>query len=168
VLVEEEDELRGEQIVRLEDDAFPSNGEELVEIFDRELFGHESTAKLHIVQRNMHEWSVFLHILAVGVALREIVIFSVGLANVVEFVLVEGGTHHDAAHLQVLVVLLVEVSLLTAGLLAEQVEIHSSFYSLLAFLLVAVRFEDALPDTLGVDCFAPGKELATHFSHFEL
>ena len=116
----------------------------------------------------MHKRGMFLHVLAVGVALGEVIILPVGLADVVEFVLVKGGAHHDSAHLEVLVVLLVEVSLLPAGLFAEEVQVHPALYSLLAFLLVAVRLEDYLPDALGVDGLAAGEELATHFSHFEL
>ena len=65
-------------------------------------------------------------------------------------------------------VLLVEVSLLPAGLFAEEVQVHPTLYSLLAFLFVAVRLEDYLPDALGVDGLTAGEELATHFSHFEL
>jgi hypothetical protein len=50
VLVEEEDELGGEAVVRLEDDAFAVEGEELVEVLDRELVGDEGAAELHVVE----------------------------------------------------------------------------------------------------------------------
>ena len=64
---------------------------------------------------------MLLHVLAISIPLSEVIILSVGLADVVELVLVEGRADHYAAHLEVLVVLLVEVSLLAAGLLAEEV-----------------------------------------------
>lgn len=54
VLVEEEDELRGQEFMSLKDDAFPANGEELIQIFDGELLGHESAAELHIIEGDMH------------------------------------------------------------------------------------------------------------------
>ena len=64
---------------------------------------------------------MLLHILTVSITFCEIIILSVGLANVVELVLVEGRTHHYAAHLEVLMILLMKISLLTTGLFAEKV-----------------------------------------------
>lgn len=61
----------------LEDDAFPPKGEELVEIFNRKFFRNEGTAKLHIVQRDMDEWSMLLNVLAVSIPLCEIIILPV-------------------------------------------------------------------------------------------
>lgn len=79
---------------------------------------------------------MFVDVFAIGVALCEIIGLSVGLPNVVELVLVEGAAHHDAAHLQKLVVLLMEVPLLPSRLLSEEVDIDGPLDPLLRFLLI--------------------------------
>ena len=134
VLVEEEDEVGREAVVRLEDDALAVQREELVELLDGELVGHERAAELHVVERDVHQRLLLAHVLGVAAALREAAGLAVGLADVVELVLVEGGTHHDAAHLQVLVVLLVEIPLLPPRLLPEQVYVHCPLQPLLRLL----------------------------------
>jgi hypothetical protein len=73
------------------------------------------------------EGLLFADVLGVGAALGEVVSLAVAFPDVVELVLVEGGAHHDAAHLEVLVVLLVEVALLASRLLAEEVYVHCPF-----------------------------------------
>lgn len=84
----------------------------------------------------MDEGLLLADIFGIGAALGEVVGFPVGLPDVFELVLVETRPHHDAAHLQVLMVLLVEIPLLSTCILAEEVDVHSSLDPLLWLLLL--------------------------------
>lgn len=79
---------------------------------------------------------MFVDVFAVGVSFCEIIGLSVGLPNVVKLVLVEGTADHDAAHLQKLMILLMEIPLLPPCLLPEKVDIDSSLDPLIRFLLI--------------------------------
>ena len=84
----------------------------------------------------MDEWGLLVDVFAVGVALGEAIGLSVGLSDVVKLVLVKGAPDHDAAHLQKLVVLLMEIPLLPPRLLPEQVYIDSPLNPLIRLLLI--------------------------------
>lgn len=79
---------------------------------------------------------MFVDVFAIGVTLCEVIGLSIGLAYVVELVLVEGTADHNAAHLQELVILLMEIPLLSSCLLSEKVDIDSSLDLLIRFLLI--------------------------------
>ena len=79
---------------------------------------------------------MFVIIFVVGVAFGEIIGLSIGFPNVVELVLIEGTANHNAAHLQKLVVLLMEIPLLASRLLSEEVDIDGSLDPLIRFFLI--------------------------------
>ena len=136
VLVEEEDVLRGEVFVGLEDDAIGPDGEQLVQLLDWELLRDQRAAELDVVERDVDEWGLLVDVFAVGVALGEAIGLSVGLSDVVKLVLVKGAPDHDAAHLQKLVVLLMEIPLLPPRLLSEQVDVDSPLDPLIRLFLI--------------------------------
>jgi hypothetical protein len=82
-----------------------------------------------------------IDVLVAGISFGEIIGLAVGLTNIVELVFIEGATHHDSTHLEVLVVLLVELPLLPPRLLSEDVYVNSSLNSLIwLFSLLPLRF----------------------------
>jgi hypothetical protein len=121
---------------------------QLVEILDGELAGNERAAELHVIQGDVDEWLLLADVLGVGAALREIIGLPVGLPNVVELILVEARPHHDAAHLEVLVILLVEVALLPTRLLPEEVDVDATLDALLRLLLLLPRRQQTHPHAL--------------------
>jgi H+/Cl- antiporter ClcA len=97
----------------------------LVKIFNGKFLSKQRTAELNIVKRNMNEWLLLVYIFCISTSLGEIVGFSVVFTDVVELVFVERGSHHDATHLQILMILLVKITLLPSCLLSEQVNVDS-------------------------------------------
>jgi hypothetical protein len=82
-----------------------------------------------------------LDVLVAGISFGEVIDLAVGLANIVELIFIEGATHHDPTHLEVLMVLLVELPLLPPCLLSENVCVNCSLNSLIwLFSLLLLRF----------------------------
>jgi hypothetical protein len=143
--------------VGLKDDAFLAEGEQLVHFFDGKLLSNERAAVLHIVEGDVHHWHLLVYVFVVGAALGKVIRFTIGFANISELVLVERAAHHNSAHLEILVVLLVEIPLLATCFLPKEVDINDFFHLFLAFLLLFGRLQTVVVvDSVLVYVFAEG------------
>lgn len=124
----------------------------------------EWTTEFHIIERDMNKRLLFVDIFGISASLGKIISLSVALANVVKLVFIKGWPYHDAAHLEVFMILLMKVPLLSSSFLSKKVNIDSSFQSLLRLVLfLPHRFHHlVVADSFLIDPYLRREELPPH------
>lgn len=89
----------------------------------------------------MDDWNFFVDVFVIGAAFGKVICFAIGFANISELVFIEGAPDHNSAHLEILMILLVEIPLLPPRLLPEKVNIDDFFHLLFAFFLLLGCFQ---------------------------